>query len=261
MDSMNCPECGGLVILSDRGEDVCTHCGLVIEKHLSTSVKTLAPSYYRLGKPMPLRKSYYSNILNTMKTLEKVCNILGFTREEVINTKDLYLKLVDRFRREELSVSSLKLAATSIYLSSRLNHRLIKISDISYYFRSLGHRVNVNDIVKTSILVKSFSMINLKIDMKFSILKLLFKSIVNSKEIDDNIKHELYGLILNMIENKDLMRKLQGRSRRVVAATLLYLALKRLENEYGEKYNISIKRVASLIGVSTSALCKSLKRV
>ena len=262
---MKCPECGGLVVVNDRGEDVCTYCGLVMETcRFSHTINRSNHIYgrHRNRWRKNSRVSYYGgNITDVLRTLERVCNNLGFTQQEFRYAKDLYFKLAKRLKGEDPSISHLKIAAASVYLSSKLNYRTLRLSDISYYFRSLGHRVSVSDIVKISILVRSSMIIDFNVDRRLVISKLIFHLIMNSNEIGVDLKLKIYRHILEMLENEELMRKLQGRSSKVVAATLLYLALEEIKKSCYDFPEISIKKVASIAGVSISALCKSLHRV
>ncbi|OYT27249.1 MAG: hypothetical protein B6V02_00300 [Thermoprotei archaeon ex4572_64] len=276
---MKCPYCNGIVILdSERGEYVCTGCGVVLEREYEIPIKMSdqASPFEDFSKldykslEMKIRKDAkhealtrllmfkklkiineklrarsFSNYTRILNCIRDVCEKLGIERRYARYAEKVFLELVRRGK--SLEMTYYKIAAAALIYTILVHNLPISSKDLIKHFKAEGHRVTFGDLVK---IIPEIGRISYSTRdrilsyTKYALSKLNFTS-------DERLRvYKKVILTLRQISKSTL----QGKNPKVLAAALIY----RASRELGLK--LSLTTISQTLGISIVTLREYVKK-
>ncbi len=276
---MKCPYCNGIVILdSERGEYVCTGCGVVLEREYEVSIRmsdqaspfedfskldykslevkirkeakheALARlSMFRKLKLIneKLRAEDFSNYARILNCIRDVCEKLGIERRYAKYAEKIFLELVKKGK--SLEMTYYKIAAAALIYTILIHNLPVSSKDLIKHFKAEGHRVTFGDLVK---IIPEIGKINYSI--KDRVLSYT-KYALNKLNFTNDEKLRIYKKIILTLRRIS-KSTLQGKNPKVLAAALIY----RAACESGLKLNLTT--ISQTLGISIITLREYVKK-
>lgn len=219
--------------------------------------------FYQLIRIRLLNKNMYSSPFTIsdryfLRELRSLGEELGLSNYQVMEATRIYSKLV-KFQRGNKKIGSVKriyVVATSLYLVGRSSGANLGFSQIKKVLEKRGYRVRKSTFMRALRRAKLLGLYESTgydgIDKKS--LRYLHR-LLDELEISGPIRLEVSRLAVRELKallQKIDRRKIQGRSPNVIAASLAYVALRRIKD--GRRIPISANIVSKVARCSSSAI-------
>jgi len=262
---MKCPHCGGLVVLSDRGEYVCHQCGTVLDvEYVWGRRDYLDPSSSYISIGEVVRRSHRmdsTDLVNKANRLLKtkrlianshggdegfecvieLCRMLGVDCRIVLENYALLLgKLYERG-----GLSKCKTAVATFIYSIFTGAISLRLNDVLKAYEKMGKRLSLSDLATIMSLLRVRQSLSDKV--KSSITSLVEKLNCGSKTAVVKSALEKYARLPK--------RVVAGKNPYTLAAALVYLSA--VENNCG----VELKGLAEHVGVSKVTLKEYIQKV